>query len=206
MIKYSIKKSSGKFLLGVPTYGQLKPTRMPEIALVGRSNVGKSSFLNRVLGSKALARISSTPGKTQEINLFQAEISASTGEQSDIIVADLPGFGFAKLSKSERERMSKLTVDYIRNRKELEIVMLLNDSKRLPEKDELSIVKLAIESNRSVILILTKIDRLNQSEKNKALKEISKAYQVTPEQLILSGKEIPVDTCWQNVGARLFGE
>lgn len=206
MTTYSINTGSAKFLLGVPTYDQLKPTRIPEIAVVGRSNVGKSSFINRAFGVTALARTSSTPGKTQEINFFQAELKSEVGEKAPIIVADLPGYGYAQISKVERERMGKLTVDYISKRKELEVVLLLNDSKRVPEHEELSVLKLAVDSGRSIIIVLTKMDRFNQREKTAAIKEIAAAYQVSPEQLLLSGKDIRTDTLWNLVGATLWGE
>ena len=203
---FSIVNNSSKFLLGVPTYSQLTPTRVPEIALVGRSNVGKSSLLNRILGSNSLARTSATPGKTQEINLFEAQLRASNGEESAIVIADLPGFGFAKVAKSERARMSKLTVEYIKQRKELEIVVLLNDSKRLPEDDEFAVAEMAMKMDRALIVVLTKIDRLSQSERIKALREISAAYQVDQKQLIVAGKGVSIDSFWNMVGTSLFGE
>jgi GTP-binding protein len=203
---FAIVPNSAKFLLGVPTVSQLKPTRIPEIALVGRSNVGKSSLLNRVLGSNSLARTSATPGKTQEINLFEAKLSTSAGEDAKIIVSDLPGFGFAKVARSQRARMSKLTTEYIVQRKELEVVVLLNDSKRLPEEDEFTIAELAMKSDRALLIVLTKIDRLSQSERNKALKEIAAAYQVDKEQLIVAGKDYSIKPFWQMLGVSIFGE
>lgn len=204
--EFSILTGSSRFLLGVPTYAQLKPTRRPEIALVGRSNVGKSSFLNRIVGATSLARVSGTPGKTQELNLFESQLRSASGENSEIIIADLPGFGFAKLSKSERQRMSQLTIEYISQRKELEVVVLLNDSKRLPEEDEFAIAKAAMKAERSFIIVLTKVDRLSQSERVKALRSISAAYEVEPDMLVLAGKSQSVVPFWNLVGRSLFGE
>lgn len=204
--EFSILSGSSRFLLGVPTYAQLKPTRCPEIAFVGRSNVGKSSFLNRIVGATALARVSSTPGKTQEINFYTTQLRSAAGEDAEIILADLPGFGFAKLSKTERQRMSKLTVDYISQRKELEVVVLLNDSKRLPEDEEFAVAKVAMKSDRALIIVVTKVDRLNQSERAKALRRISEAYEVDPALLVLAGKNQSIVPFWNLVGHSLLGE
>lgn len=203
---YSARSGSAKFLLGVPSYAQLAPTRIPEVAFIGRSNVGKSSLLNRLLGTTSLVRVSSTPGKTQEINLFQVDLRSPSGEQSPVVLADLPGYGFAKLSKGERERMGRLTAEYISKRKELEIVMLLNDSKREPERDELSLVSLAVKSNRSLMIVLTKVDRLNQKEKAQQVKAIAAAYKLEPEQLVLTGKDMSIQPVWNLIGATLWGD
>jgi GTP-binding protein len=203
---YYIKPNSAHFLYGVPSFAQLKRSQVPEIALVGRSNVGKSTFLNKVLGNKFLARKSATPGKTKEINLFEAELMAPKGESSTILVADLPGYGFAKVSKEERARMSRLTIEYISERPSLEVVVILNDSKRLPEEDEFTIANSALESGRSLLIVLTKVDRLSQSERVKNVREIASAYGVREEELILSSDKSDAKLFWKMVGSALFAD
>src|SRR5688500_9556910 len=118
-----------KFVAGPPGMNALPRSNTPEIAFAGRSNAGKSSLLNRVCGRKNMARTSSTPGRTQCLNLFEVQLAVES-RLLTLNLIDLPGFGFAQLSKGKREELEHMCVDYVSRRDQLKIVCLLQDSKR----------------------------------------------------------------------------
>ena len=188
-----VKIKNVDFIAGAKSLSSLPESDLPEIAFVGRSNVGKSTLINRLTGRKKLARTSSTPGRTTEINFFKATLqignSIETLTEKEIMFVDLPGYGFAKFAKTERESLSKLTVDYITKRLQLNTICLLNDCRRTPESDELAIRNLAFNTSRHLLILLTKIDKLNQKEKNQQTKQIASQYNLKVSDLILSGEK-----------------
>src|SRR5690606_27267177 len=107
---------------------QYPETELPELALAGRSNVGKSSFINKLIGRKSMARISSKPGKTQTLNFYKIE--------EDLFFVDVPGYGYAKVSKSEREAWGKMIETYITGREQLRAVIQIVDLRHPPSKDD----------------------------------------------------------------------
>lgn len=178
---------------------------LPEIAVFGRSNVGKSTLINRLTNRKNIARTSGTPGKTREVNIFKVELSQNHENDtlsSAVLLLDLPGFGYAKTSKVEREAFSRLVVEIIRERPNLSGALLLNDSKRKPEEDELAIQRLCFEQGVQLQVVATKIDRLNQSERNKALISISSGYGLERGDILTAGeKQSPapiLNWMWEN--------
>ena len=186
------------FKKGAHNLGQMPEEGLPEVAFVGRSNTGKSTLLNRITGRKGLARTSGTPGRTQEINFFDVRVRVEGNDQS-LYCVDLPGFGYGKFSKGKREAMGRLTVDYISGREELSLVCLLNDSKRKPERDELALRDMAATYGIPVLVVVTKIDRLNQKEKNKQLKLIAAAYGLEPSDLAVTGEKTPGHKLWDRI-------
>lgn len=193
---------TAEFMLGVvdPAARSVPNVDKPEIAVVGRSNVGKSSFINVVLGRSGLARVSSTPGHTRQVNIYGVKL-AQQGKRREITLADLPGFGYAKLSKQERESISRMTVEYIQHTPGLRVVALLVDSKRIPERDEGAIVSLCAERGVHVIIVATKIDRLTQRERADACKGIAKALGLEAQDILTSGvgKFTARDSFWSRV-------
>lgn len=155
---------------------------MPEFAFIGRSNVGKSSLINNLTGYKQLAKTSSTPGKTQLINLF--EVSKSW------ILADLPGYGFAKVSKTSREKWDKMTKDYLRNRENLAMVMLLIDSRIPPQNSDIEFINWLGENGLSFTLAFTKADKQSKNATEKLLAEywklLKESWEVFPSHIITS--------------------
>src|SRR5262245_7461314 len=145
-----------EFVLGASRLEHIPETDLPEIAFAGRSNVGKSSLVNALTGRKTLARVSNTPGRTREINFFRL------GDR--LILADLPGYGFARASKAESERWAGLVVDYLRGRPNLRRVVLLVDSRRGLLKNDVDVMTLLDRSAVSYQLILTKADKLKPNE------------------------------------------
>ncbi len=127
--------------------------RLPEIAFVGRSNVGKSSLVNMFLQRRSIARISSTPGKTQEINFFRIN--------DRFYVVDLPGFGYARVSKSQRKHWQQLIGRYVLERETLSVVFQLIDSRHEPTELDREVMLLLKESPASHVILLSKSDKLS---------------------------------------------
>lgn len=138
---------------------------LPEVAIIGRSNVGKSSFINYLLGQKNLARTSAKPGKTQRLNFFLVD--------ERFFLVDLPGYGFAKASKKEIQKWSLAIENYLQNRKQLKLLLLLIDARRGRQKEEEEMILWAKKQKIPLLFIFTKTDKLSRLEK-KALEEREK--------------------------------
>lgn len=184
------------FLGAARSAAQLPQHELPEIAFVGRSNVGKSSLINRITGRRKLARTSNTPGRTQEINCFELALK---GNEQRLVLADLPGFGYAKVSKQQREGMSRMIVDYLRERTQLRIVCLLNDSRRTPQEDEMAVRNILFESPAHLIVALTKADKLKRNDRTKVCKQISAAYGLESQDVVLTGENEPIAALWERI-------
>ncbi len=195
--KFKIKDA--EFRRGSPSLDSLGATTLAEFALIGRSNAGKSTLLNRLTHRKGLARTSSTPGRTQEINLFEVSLLTSESKEVRVMLADLPGYGFSKFAKSKRSEMSRLVVDYIRKRESLKTVCILNDCRRLPEGDDLAVQKLAFESDVSVIILLTKCDKLSKNDLKKQTSSIAKAFHLEAQDVIATGTSFSIDAAWDRL-------
>lgn len=135
---------------------QYPKNRLPEIAFAGRSNVGKSSLINKILNRKQLARVSGTPGKTVTINFYNVD--------DTIHLVDLPGYGYAARSKEEIKKWGSMMEDYLRDREELIKTVLLVDSRHAPTKDDIMMLEwLRAYDDSGVIVVATKIDKLKKS-------------------------------------------
>ena len=139
---------------------QLPIGSVPEIVFSGRSNVGKSSLINRLTGRKSLARTSSTPGKTATINFFRLDGAR---------LVDLPGYGYAKVSDSERHRWSELIEGYFNDDRDVRLVVQLLDIRHTPSKDDFQMLEYMVEREIPFIAVLTKADKLNKSERAQRL-------------------------------------
>jgi len=144
------------FVLGAAKLDHIPESRLPEIAFAGRSNVGKSSLVNALTGRKTLARVSNTPGRTREINFFRL------GDR--LMLADLPGYGFARASKAQSEQWAGLIFEYLRGRPNLRRVILLIDSRRGLLENDVEVMTLLYRAAVSYQLILTKTDKLKPDE------------------------------------------
>lgn len=129
----------------------------PEIAFVGRSNVGKSSLLNALLGRKGLAKTSATPGKTQTLNFFSVN--------GKYYFVDLPGYGFAKVPTKIKTEWSKALMEYLATRQELRLVVVLVDGRHEPSRLDNEMLELLEEAERPVLIVATKVDKLKQSDR-----------------------------------------
>lgn len=148
---------------------------VPEVALVGRSNVGKSSALNRILGQKA-ARTSRTPGRTQLVNLFKL------GEQA--CIADLPGYGFAKVSREDRERWKSMIDRYLAMREALVGVIVLVDSRLPPQELDGTMIDALSTYEIPTVVVATKVDKLTRNERAKALPALIRGFALPEDALI----------------------
>lgn len=149
-------KFRAEFLSSFANIDLLPSDGRPEIAFIGRSNVGKSSLINALVEKKGLAKTSSTPGKTQLLNYFTINNS--------FYIVDMPGYGFAKAAKSARAEWGKVSEDYFKKRRELSAVGLLIDSRHQGLANDIEVVEWFSEQNIPFFLVLTKIDKLKQQE------------------------------------------
>jgi GTP-binding protein len=145
------------FLRGAALIEDVPQTRLPEIAFAGRSNVGKSSLVNALTGRKTLARVSNTPGRTREINFFNLA--------GRLILADLPGYGYARVSKADHARWTETIFAYLRGRANLRRTVLLIDARRGLLEIDVEVMGLLDRAAVSYQLVLTKIDKLHPSER-----------------------------------------
>jgi GTP-binding protein len=136
--------------------GWRPPTELPEVAFSGRSNVGKSSLINRLVRRRALARVSQTPGKTREINFFRVN--------NAFTLVDLPGYGYARVSKGMRAQWRPLIEAYLQRSGALRGVVQLIDSRHPPTKDDLQMLEFLAELGAPTIVALTKVDKLSRGE------------------------------------------
>ncbi len=136
-----------------------EPERM-EIAFAGHSNVGKSTLINKLFNRKNLARVSSVPGKTATINFYGLE---------NIYFVDLPGYGYAKVAKSEKERWSGLIDGYLSSDRDIRLVFMLVDMRHAPTKDDVMMINYLIDTEMPFVLVLTKADKLNKTERAKRM-------------------------------------
>ena len=149
------------FLRSVPSMKFLPPQGPPEIAFAGRSNVGKSSLINALLGQKGLARTSNTPGRTQELNYFIPDgYSGADGDLPPLAVVDMPGYGYAKAPKQEVERWTRLVFDYLRGRVTLKRVYVLIDSRHGIKDNDREVLDLLEKAAMSYQIVLTKTDKI----------------------------------------------
>ena len=171
-----MKITQAEFIISNTDINKCPDPVLPEYAFIGRSNVGKSSLINMLTNNKRLAKISSKPGKTQLINHFLIN-------QSWYLV-DLPGYGFAKIAKSQRVKWEKFVVDYIMSRSNLMNLFVLVDSRIPPQKIDLEFMEMLGESRIPFSIVFTKLDKLSSSKAQKALQgyknEMLKKWEAMP--------------------------
>ena len=155
--------NKAEFYTSYGKYSQIPQSEKIEIAFAGRSNVGKSSLINKIFNRKALAKVSSVPGKTATINFFKLE---------DIYLVDLPGYGFAKVSKSEKERWAELIEGYLTADRDIALIFQLIDMRHSPTKDDLIMIDFLVENELPFVIVLTKSDKLSKRQKEERLQAL----------------------------------
>lgn len=155
-----MKIESAVFELSAGLSTQLPPTELPEVVFSGRSNVGKSSLINKLLNRKALARVSATPGKTATINFYRLDT---------LRLVDLPGYGFARVSQAELRRWSDLIEGYFESDRDLRLVLQLVDMRHPPTADDRQMIEYLTVQQIPFLIVLTKSDKLNKTERQARL-------------------------------------
>jgi GTP-binding protein len=161
-----MKPINAKFIASAATPPSIPRPSLPEIAFIGRSNVGKSSLLNSLLNVKGLARTSSTPGRTQALNFFDID--------GELIFVDLPGYGYAKVSKADRESWGKLIEKYLAQRETLMLCILIVDARHEPSPLDLQMKSWLEHFGLSFLVVTTKIDKLSANEQRASLTRAQK--------------------------------
>lgn len=174
------------FITSAPSLHDCPEPSLPEICFAGRSNVGKSSLINRITNKKRLARTSNTPGKTQQMNFYEID--------NQFYIVDLPGFGFAKVPKKERDRWGRDIHEYLSKRSTLKLIMHLVDSRHNPTALDEEFFYWMASNEKPFAVLLTKSDKLS---KNKLASAKKKTEQILSEMNI----EVPVIPCSADSGA-----
>lgn len=166
---------------------------LPQIALVGRSNVGKSSMINTLLNRRNFARVSQTPGKTRTINFFMVN--------KNMYLVDLPGYGYAKLSKQEKDSWGKIMEEYFTKSKNLNHVFVLVDIRHKPKTDDVNMVEYIRYHDIPLSIIATKSDKLTRNQQNQSVKIISDTLKVGKEEIFMlsSLKKTGQDEIWGKI-------
>lgn len=157
---------------------------LPEIVFVGRSNVGKSSLINSLTNRKSLARTSGTPGKTQTINFFKVTLKTAEDERREFYLVDLPGYGYAKTSKTNRKLWAKFIDEYLSSRRDIKFVCQLIDMRHPPMESDLKSFSSLVEKNLPVLIVATKSDKLGKTERQKHLNAIKNALGVDDDSVL----------------------
>lgn len=158
-----IKNSS--YAISAVREDQYPTDNLPEIALSGRSNVGKSSLINTLLGRKNLARTSGQPGKTQTLNFYLVN--------DDFYLVDVPGYGYARVSQKKRQQFGEMIQDYLETRANLQGLIILIDGRHDPTKDDIAMYNYALYLNLPILVVCTKIDKIKKNQRNQVISALS---------------------------------
>ena len=168
--------SSAEYVISAAGKVQWPNDDLPEVLIVGKSNVGKSSFLNTIFNNKRLAYTGKTPGKTRLLNFFRCK---------ELMFVDSPGYGYANRSVSELNAYQRMMEEYLYNRHRLKLIIWLLDIRRIPNKDDLVMHKWLKNSHHPYLLVLNKADKLSNNQKHKQLKEIENTLNLDKDSFIL---------------------
>ncbi|MBR7796929.1 YihA family ribosome biogenesis GTP-binding protein [Agaribacter marinus] len=172
-----MKVINAEIVISAVSEKQYPNDHLPEIALAGRSNVGKSSFINKLINRKNLARTSSKPGKTQTLNFYKIN--------NGFYFVDVPGYGYAKVSKKEREKWGKMMEEYFEKRSSLKAVLLITDVRHEPTKDDIQMYDYLKHYKLPVIVIATKLDKVPKSKRVKHIKRTKSVLQMESDDVLL---------------------
>lgn len=176
--KTTVRKSiAGDRLVFLGSYpAEVPVVGLPEVAFAGRSNVGKSSAINKLLGTHKAARVSSTPGRTQAVNLFEVE--------RRLVLADLPGYGYAKVPEAIQSGWKGLIEGYLADRSTLRLAVLLLDPRRDPQEMDATLLWGLREARIPILVLATKVDKLKRSKVAHQVRQLRTAYGLSPDECV----------------------
>lgn len=163
-----MKINSAEIVISAVSNKQYPATTIPEVALAGRSNVGKSSFINKIINRKNLVRTSGKPGKTRTLNFYIINDAFH--------FVDVPGYGYAQVSKTEKEKWGRMMEEYLETREQLRLVVLIVDIRHKPTQEDVQMFDYAIYLDLPVLVIATKLDKIGKTKRHAHLKQITKAF------------------------------
>ncbi|WP_188453489.1 ribosome biogenesis GTP-binding protein YihA/YsxC [Virgibacillus oceani] len=172
-----MKVTNAEIVISAVSQKQYPSDQLPEIALAGRSNVGKSSFINKLINRKNLARTSSKPGKTQTLNFYKIN--------EMFYFVDVPGYGYAKVSKKEREKWGGMMEEYFETRDTLKAVLLITDIRHEPTKDDIQMYDFLKHFELPVVVIATKLDKIPKGKRDRHLKRTKETLQIEKGDILI---------------------
>jgi GTP-binding protein len=187
-----------RFMLSASDLMHFPPPGIPEIAFLGRSNVGKSSVINSLIGSK-LARTSNTPGRTRSINFY--EVRRAGQPRPEMLFADLPGYGYAKVSRTISEDWARFVDPYLHQRSSLALCLVLADSNIPPQESDGQLLEFLAAQGRPYLIVATKCDRLSGNQLRQALEALGQAYGGAPIIAFSAKTGTGKDELWQQIRA-----
>jgi GTP-binding protein len=200
-----MKVTQADFIISAVSPKQYPEGSLPELALAGRSNVGKSSFINKMINRKNLARTSSKPGKTQTLNYYLIN--------KEIYFVDLPGYGYAKVSKTEKAKWGKMMEEYLQTREQLKAVIQVVDIRHAPTKDDQGMFEYLKHYNIPTIVVATKTDKIPRGKWQKHAKEVRTTLGMDKDDTLVlfsaetgQGKEEAWSAIWEKVNANRMEE
>ena len=182
-MKEKIIVTNSEYVISAVNPAQYPQLKLPEIVFIGRSNVGKSSLINSLTNRKNLARVSQTPGKTQTINFYKVNLKINTAEETEperreFYLVDLPGYGYAKTSKSNRKLWAHFIEQYLQNSEQIKFVCQLIDIRHDPMESDLQMFQWLLKNNLPVLITATKSDKISKNAQAKQLANIKKVLNI----------------------------
>ncbi len=193
-----IRILDARFVTTAVSPEQYPEAALPEVGFVGRSNVGKSAMINALAGRRKLVRVSKTPGRTRTINFFDVELERDQGRRR-IRLADMPGYGFAHVSKAERAKWEPMITSYLTGRESLRAVVSIIDAELGPTFADHQMLDYLIAANQSVLLVATKVDRVVKSKRKLRSSAIAKQLELSEDRVVLFSavEAIGVQEVWE---------
>lgn len=184
-----------ELVISAPNQKSWPDTTLPEVVLAGRSNVGKSSFINTLTNRKKLAYVGNTPGKTRLLNFFNID--------DELMFVDVPGYGYANISKKQLMLFGEMMEDYFANREQKVGLVLIVDSRHKPTEDDITMIEFARYHQLSTVVIATKFDKLRKNERKKNLTKISEVLEIPFDSIIPFSSEtrLGVEVAWNKIEA-----